>query len=58
MDAARAAALLDSDKDLEEHEYAVHSVAEALAAHCTDLDVPTPLRTCSRWPTSSTWPPT
>ena len=41
VDAARAAALLDSDKDLEEHEYAVHSVAEALAAHCTDLDVPT-----------------
>ena len=40
VDAARAAALLDSDKDLEEHEYAVHSVAEALAAHCTDLDVP------------------
>ncbi len=40
LDAAHAAALLDSDKDLEEHEYAVHSVAEALAAHCTDLDVP------------------
>ena len=56
VDAARAAALLDSGKDLEEHEYAVHSVAEALAAHCTDLDVP-PLRTCSPWPTSSTWPP-
>jgi menaquinone-specific isochorismate synthase len=41
VDAARAAALLGSNKDLEEHEYAVHSVAEALAAHCTDLDVPT-----------------
>ena len=40
VDAARAAALLGSNKDLEEHEYAVHSVAEALAAHCTDLDVP------------------
>ncbi len=40
VDAARAAALLDSGKDLEEHEYAVHSVAEALATHCTDLDVP------------------
>lgn len=39
-DAGLAAALLASDKDLEEHEYAVHSVAEALAAHCTDLDVP------------------
>lgn len=32
--------LLASDKDREEHEYAVTSVAEALAAHCTDLDVP------------------
>jgi menaquinone-specific isochorismate synthase len=40
-DASRAHALLDSDKDLEEHEYAVNSVARALAAHCTDLDVPT-----------------
>jgi menaquinone-specific isochorismate synthase len=39
-DAGLAAALLGSDKDLEEHEYAVGSVAEALAAHCTDLDVP------------------
>lgn len=40
-DAAAAAALLASDKDLNEHEYAVRSVADALAAHCTDLDVPT-----------------
>jgi len=40
VDAARAAALLGSGKDLEEHEFAVHSVAEALATHCTDLDVP------------------
>ena len=39
-DAGLAEALLASGKDLEEHEYAVHSVAEALAAHCTDLDVP------------------
>jgi len=39
-DASLAAALLGSGKDLEEHEYAVHSVARALAAHCTDLDVP------------------
>ncbi len=39
-DAGLAIALLESDKDLEEHEYAVHSVARALAAHCTDLDVP------------------
>ena len=40
VDASLAAALLGSGKDLEEHEYAVHSVAKALAAHCTDLDVP------------------
>jgi menaquinone-specific isochorismate synthase len=40
VDAGLAEALLASDKDLEEHEYAVHSVAESLAAHCTDLDVP------------------
>ena len=39
-DASRANELLDSDKDLEEHEYAVNSVARALAAHCTDLEVP------------------
>ena len=35
-----AAKLLGSDKDLEEHEYAVASVAAALASHCIDLDVP------------------
>jgi menaquinone-specific isochorismate synthase len=40
VDAGLAAALLGSGKDLEEHEYAVHSVAAALAAHCTDLEVP------------------
>lgn len=39
-DAAAAAALLASDKDLNEHAYAVASVADALAAHCTDLTVP------------------
>ena len=39
-DAGLALALLDSGKDLEEHRYAVRSVARALAAHCTDLDVP------------------
>ena len=32
--------LLQSDKDQEEHEYAVASVAEVLASHCTDLNVP------------------
>ena len=39
-DASLASALLDSAKDHVEHEYAVQSVALALAAHCTDLDVP------------------
>lgn len=39
-DASMAEALLASPKDLAEHEYAVRSVARALAAHCTDLDVP------------------
>ncbi len=32
--------LISSDKDLEEHAYAVRSVAEALAPHCRDLNVP------------------
>lgn len=35
-----AQALLASDKDLAEHEYAVRSVARALATHCTDMEVP------------------
>ena len=35
-----AESLLASDKDQEEHEYAVSSVSQALAAHCTDLTVP------------------
>jgi len=35
-----AAALMGSDKDQEEHIYAVDSVASALAKHCTDLEVP------------------
>ena len=39
-DDALAAALLDSGKDQEEHEYAVSSVQSALAQHCTDLTVP------------------
>ena len=39
-DGELADALMDSDKDLEEHELAVHSVAAALAAHCDDLQVP------------------
>ena len=39
-DADLAEALLASDKDREEHEFAVSSVAQALSAHCTDLTVP------------------
>lgn len=39
-DTESASALLKSDKDLNEHSYAVLSVARALAAHCTDLEVP------------------
>src|SRR5690606_20026363 len=32
--------LVSSDKDLEEHAFAVRSVADALAPHCRDLEVP------------------
>ena len=32
--------LMTSEKDLEEHAYAVRSVTEALAPHCSDLHVP------------------
>ncbi|WP_098456490.1 isochorismate synthase [Sanguibacter antarcticus] len=39
-DLARAAALAHSSKDLEEHEYAVTSVAEALRPFCQSLNVP------------------
>lgn len=39
-DLALAASLARSSKDLEEHEYAVRSVAEALAPHCTSTNVP------------------
>ena len=35
-----AKALQSSSKNLLEHEYAVRSVAHALAVHCTDLEVP------------------
>lgn len=35
-----AGSLARSIKDLEEHEYAVRSVAEALAPHCTSMNVP------------------
>ena len=39
-DLALAASLARSSKDLEEHEYAVRSVADALAPHCTGMNVP------------------
>ncbi len=39
-DLALAGQLARSSKDLEEHEYAVRSVAESLAPHCTSMNVP------------------
>lgn len=39
-DLALAASLARSSKDGEEHEYAVRSVADALAPHCTSMNVP------------------
>lgn len=39
-DLALAASLARSSKDLEEHEYAVRSVAEALEGHCSSMNVP------------------
>jgi menaquinone-specific isochorismate synthase len=39
-DIALAATLARSSKDLEEHEYAVRSVADALDPHCSSMNVP------------------
>ena len=39
-DVEQATSLARSSKDLEEHEYAVRSVAEALAPHCDAVEVP------------------
>jgi menaquinone-specific isochorismate synthase len=39
-DLGLAAALARSSKDLEEHEYAVRSVADALDPHCSSMNVP------------------
>jgi menaquinone-specific isochorismate synthase len=39
-DLGLAASLARSSKDLEEHEFAVRSVADALAPHCTTTNVP------------------
>jgi len=40
QDLALAASLAKSSKDLEEHEYAVRSVADALAPYCSSTNVP------------------
>jgi menaquinone-specific isochorismate synthase len=39
-DLALAGSLARSSKDLEEHEYAVRSLADALAPHCSSMNVP------------------
>ena len=39
-DLVLAGSLAQSGKDLQEHEYAVRSVADALAAHCSAMNVP------------------
>lgn len=40
QDSRRGAALARSIKDVEEHGYGVRSVVDALALHCTDVEVP------------------
>ncbi len=56
-DVRRAAALLESAKDLHEHAVVVDAVREALAPHCRTLDVParpTLVRTATMWHLSTT----
>ena len=56
-DVRRAAALLESPKDLHEHAVVVAAVRDALAPFCTRLDVPerpTLLRTAAMWHLSTT----
>ncbi|OKI08127.1 isochorismate synthase [Streptomyces sp. CB02923] len=56
-DVRRAAALLESAKDLHEHAVVVDAVHRALAPYCTGLDVPaqpTLLRTATMWHLSTT----
>ncbi|MDG4862980.1 chorismate-binding protein, partial [Streptomyces sp. T-3] len=56
-DVRRAAALLESAKDLHEHAVVVDAVREALAPYCTDLEVPerpTLVRTAAMWHLSTT----
>lgn len=56
-DVRRAAALLDSPKDLHEHAVVVDSVRAAMAPYCTSLEVParpTLVRTAAMWHLSTT----
>ncbi|MFF1378616.1 isochorismate synthase DhbC [Streptomyces sp. NPDC058308] len=56
-DVRRAAALLESAKDLHEHSVVVDGVHQALASFCTDLTVPphpTLVRTATMWHLSTT----
>ncbi|MFE5245179.1 MULTISPECIES: isochorismate synthase [unclassified Streptomyces] len=56
-DVRRAAALLDSPKDLHEHAVVVDAIREALAPFCAGLDVPerpTLIRTAAMWHLSTT----
>ncbi|WEH32095.1 isochorismate synthase DhbC [Streptomyces sp. AM 4-1-1] len=56
-DVRRAAALLDSAKDLHEHAVVVDAVHQALAGHCTEMTVParpTLVRTATMWHLSTT----
>ncbi|MDI3419356.1 isochorismate synthase DhbC [Streptomyces luteolus] len=56
-DVRRAAALLQSPKDLHEHAVVVDAVRAALAPYCDDLDVPerpTLVRTAAMWHLSTT----
>ncbi|MFF2141527.1 isochorismate synthase DhbC [Kitasatospora sp. NPDC058190] len=56
-DVRRAAALLESPKDLHEHAVVVDAVREALAPYCRDLEVPerpTLVRTAAMWHLATT----
>ncbi|MFD4243585.1 isochorismate synthase DhbC [Streptomyces sp. NPDC058525] len=56
-DVRRAAALLQSAKDLHEHAVVVDAVHQAMAPYCTSLDVPqspTLVRTATMWHLSTT----
>ncbi|MFE2721853.1 isochorismate synthase DhbC [Kitasatospora sp. NPDC059327] len=56
-DVRRAAALLESPKDLHEHAFVVDAIREALAPYCRDLVVPerpTVVRTAAMWHLATT----